>query len=30
MLLGGLFGIAQESLANLMTTTRHQSEEAVA
>ncbi len=30
MLLGGLFGIASESLANVMTTTRHESEEATA
>jgi hypothetical protein len=30
MLLGGLFGLASEALANVMTTTRHESEEATA
>lgn len=30
MLLGGLFGIASESLANVMATNRHESEEAAA
>jgi hypothetical protein len=30
MLLGGLFGIASESLANVLTTTRHHNEEAAA